>query len=146
MAGLGSPSEHLIDTVSAYFPAVLGALTVIPVFFIGKALFNRWVGLLAAALTAVLPGEFLGRSLLGFTDHHVAETLFTTTLMLFLILAVKAAKDKRLALDHVIRHDWAALRLPLLHSFLAGLWLGIYLITWGGSLLFVFLIAVYFGI
>jgi len=34
--GLGSPTEHTINVVSVYFPAVLGALTVIPVYFIGK--------------------------------------------------------------------------------------------------------------
>ena len=34
IVGLGSPSPELIDQVSVYFPAVLGALTVLPVFFI----------------------------------------------------------------------------------------------------------------
>ena len=42
--GLGSPTQHTVDVVSVYFPAVLGALTVIPVYFIGKELFNRWAG------------------------------------------------------------------------------------------------------
>ena len=30
--GLGSPSQHTIDTVGAYFPAILGALVTIPVY------------------------------------------------------------------------------------------------------------------
>ncbi|GAH57017.1 unnamed protein product, partial [marine sediment metagenome] len=89
LVGLGSPSSHTIDVVGAYVPAILGTLTIIPVYFIGKELFNRWAGILAAALVAILPGEFLNRSLLGFTDHHVAETLFTTVTILFLILAIK---------------------------------------------------------
>ena len=42
--GLGHPTQHLDDVVGAWFPAVIAALTVIPVFFIGKALFNKWVG------------------------------------------------------------------------------------------------------
>ncbi len=95
---LGSPSQRTIDVVGVYFPAVLGALTVIPVYFIGRALFNRWVGLLSAGLIALLPGEFLGRSILGFTDHHVAETLFTTVTMLFPILAIRSAKQRQLYL------------------------------------------------
>jgi dolichyl-diphosphooligosaccharide--protein glycosyltransferase len=78
LIGLGSPAQHTIDVVGVYFPAILGALTVIPVYFIGKELFNRWAGVIAAGLVALLPGEFLGRSILGFTDYHVAETLFTT--------------------------------------------------------------------
>ena len=82
--GLGSPTQHTVDVVSVYIPAVLGALTVIPVYFIGKELFGRGAGVLSAGLIALLPGEFLGRSILGFTDHHVAETLFTTIAMMFL--------------------------------------------------------------
>ncbi|GAG39985.1 unnamed protein product, partial [marine sediment metagenome] len=74
---LGSPTQHTIETVGAYFPAILGALVTVPVYFIGRELFNRTVGLLSAALIAILPGEFLFRSLLGFTDHHIAEVLFS---------------------------------------------------------------------
>ena len=65
-------SLQSMETVAAYMPAILGSLTIIPVYFIGKQLFNRWAGVVAAALLVVLPGEFLHRSLLGFTDHHVA--------------------------------------------------------------------------
>src|SRR4030042_287302 len=60
LVGFGSPSQHTIDTVSVYFPAILGALAIIPVYFIGKELFNRWVGVIAAGLLAIAPGEFLG--------------------------------------------------------------------------------------
>ncbi|MCD6300022.1 MAG: glycosyltransferase family 39 protein [Dehalococcoidales bacterium] len=96
--GLGSPAQHTVDVVSVYFPAILGALCVIPVYFIGKELFHRWAGVVAAGLIALLPGEFLGRSILGFTDHHVAEVLFSTTTILFLILAIKAARQRQVPL------------------------------------------------
>ncbi len=46
--GLGSPTQHTVDVVGVYFPAILGALMVIPVYFIGKELFNRWDGVVAA--------------------------------------------------------------------------------------------------
>src|SRR4030043_1040304 len=62
LVGLGSPTQHTVDIVGVYFPAVLGALTVVPVYFIGKALFSRWAGVIAAGLVVLLPGEFLGRS------------------------------------------------------------------------------------
>ena len=87
--GLGSPTQHTIDTVAVYFPAVLGVLTVIPVYFLGKVMFGRLAGLVGAGLIAVLPGEWLWRSSLGFTDHHVAEVLFTTTALMFLVMAIK---------------------------------------------------------
>jgi len=141
--GLGSPTQHLVDVVGAYYPAILAALTVIPVYFIGKALFNRWVGVLAAALVAVLPGEYLGRSILGFTDHHVAETLFSTAVMAFLILAIKTAKERQLTFGHLIRGDRAIIR-PVVYSLLAGVFMGIYLITWAGAPIFVFIIILYF--
>jgi len=141
--GLGSPSQHTIETVGAYFPAILGALVTIPVYFIGRELFNRNVGLLSAGLIAILPGQFLYRSLLGFTDHHIAEFLFSTTAALFLILAIKRAKEKETSFSHIRSRDWANLRKPLIYALLAGLALGIYLLSWVGGPLFVFIIFVY---
>ena len=144
LIGLGSPSEHTIDVVAVYFPTVLGALTVIPVYFIGKELFGRWAGVISAALIAILPGEFLGRSILGFTDHHVAEVLFTTTAMMFLILAIKASREKQLTINHLRHRDWATLSRATIYSLLAGIFLGIYFITWIGALFFVFIVSAYF--
>jgi len=141
--GLGNPSPHTIETVGAYFPAILGALVTIPVYFIGRELFNRNVGLLAAGLIAILPGEFLFRSLLGFTDHHIAEVLFSTIMVLFLILAIKSAKEKEASFSHIWSRDWKNLRKPLIYALLAGFVLGIYLLSWIGGVLFVFIIFVY---
>ncbi len=140
---LGSPTGHTIDVIAAYFPAILGALIVIPVFFIGKELAGRWAGLLSAGLVSLMPGEFLGRSIIGFTDQHVAETLFITVTMLFLILAIKAASQRQLTFGHLINTDWATSAKPIIYSLLAGISLGVYLVTWLGALLFVFIISVY---
>jgi len=142
--GLGSPTQHTIDVVSVYFPAVLGALTIIPVYFIGKELFGRWAGVLSAGLLALMPGEFLGRSILGFTDHHVAEVLFTTVTILFLVLAIKTASQRQLTFRHLKRGDWAVSSKPIIYSLLAGIFLGAYILTWAGALLFVFIISIYF--
>jgi len=141
--GLGSPTQHTIDVVSVYFPAILGALCVIPVYFIGKELFHRWAGVIAAGLIALLPGEFLGRSILGFTDHPVAEVLFTTVTILFLILAIKASRKNGLTFNHIKRRDWATITKPVIYSLLAGVFLGTYLLGWAGALLFVFIISIY---
>ncbi|MFC1982054.1 STT3 domain-containing protein [Chloroflexota bacterium] len=146
VAGLGSPSPHTVDVISVYFPAVLGALCVVPVYFIGKELFGRWAGVLSAGLLALLPGEFVGRSILGFTDQHVAEVLLSTVTMLFLILAIKSAGRKQLTFGHLKSRDWAANTRPLVYSLLAGVFLGVYILTWAGALLFVFMLSVYFVI
>jgi len=141
--GAGSPSKGLIETLGAYFPVILGALVTIPVFLIGKELFNKKVGILAAALVAILPGFFLQRSLLGFTDHHVAETLFSTLTALFLILAVKNSNQKGISFSTVWSRDWRTLRKPLLYSLLTGISLGLYLLSWTGGALFIFVIFVF---
>ncbi len=142
--GLGSATEHTVDVVGVYFPAILGALTVIPVYFIGKELFGRWPGIISAGLIALLPGEFLGRSILGFTDHHVAETVFSTVTILFLILAIKAARQRGLRFIHLYRRDWTKIYKPAIYSLLAGIFLGVYVLTWRGALLFVLIICAYF--
>jgi len=142
--GLGSPTQLHVDLVGVYLPAILGGLTVFPVFFIGKELFNRWVGIMAAGLIAILPGEFLGRSILGFTDYHVAEALFTATTMLFLILAVKSASQQELTFNHLKQWDWGMIKKPFIYSLLASLFMGIYIFTWLGALLFAFIVALYF--
>ena len=139
----GPPTPHTIEVVSTYMPAILGTLTLIPVYFIGKKLFNRWVGVIAAALVVILPGEFLHRSLLGFTDHHVAETLFSTVCILFLIMAVKRAREREISFDHILRRDWSTITRPLVYALLAGIFMGMYLLTWIGGLLFIFIIFVY---
>ncbi|MBS1263606.1 MAG: Dolichyl-monophosphooligosaccharide--protein glycotransferase AglB [Methanonatronarchaeales archaeon] len=39
--GLGAPGQGLVDTVGAYFPAVLGAATVVPVYVLGREVLDR---------------------------------------------------------------------------------------------------------
>ena len=148
LLGLGAPTQELMETVLAYYPAVLGALVVFPVYFIGKELYSRAVGLVSAFLIAILPG-FLFRSILGAADHHVAELLFSTVAMLFLVLALKEAKAcgaggvtfEQLAAA-VAKRDFSSLRKVLVFIFLAGFSFGLYALTWVGCVLFVFIVFV----
>ena len=143
LVGGGAPTLHTIETVAAYIPPILGTLALIPVYFIGKELFNRWVGIIAAALIAILPSEFLNRSLLGFVDYHVAETLFSTVCILFLIMAIKRAREREISFGHILSRDWSTITKPLVYTLLAGIFLGLYLLTWEGGLLVVFIIFAY---
>lgn len=147
VAGLGDPVHTLgqqgIETIAAWYPAVLGALIVVPVYFIGKELYNRKVGFFSAALFAILPGEVLGRSILGFTDHHVAELLFSTIAMLFLILAIKSAKENGITFYSIKGKDWGSLRKPMLYSIAAGIFFGCYFLSWVGAPFFVFVLLIY---
>ena len=114
-----------------------GGVVFIPVYFIGKELFGRWAGVISAGLISILPGEFLGRSILGFTDTHIAETLFSTVAMMFLIMALKRSNEGKVTFEHIRDRDWGALRKPVIFSLLAALSMGIYIYTWLGALLFV---------
>lgn len=83
-AGLGHPSERLTDTVAALLPAVLGAILVALNAALAQQLAGRAAGLLTGGMTALLPGYFLTVSSLGFTDHHVLESLLSVAILLLL--------------------------------------------------------------
>ena len=135
--GVGSPSAELVEKVGAYLPAVAGTAVCVPVFFLGKAVSGRAVGFLAAAILAVSPGHFLGRSLLGFADHHVLETLFSTLVLLFLILALKSFPS---GTPNGTDVNLRKLRGPLLWGLGAGFWLGCYLFSWSAAAVLVLVI------
>ena len=141
--GAGSPTQKVIETVGAYLPAIMGALVTVPVYFIGKEIFNRKAGLIGAALIAILPGQFLWRSMLGYPDYHVAETLFTAVTMMFLIMAIRRSRQNEVSFKSLWQRDWGTLRGPLVYSLLAGIVLGLYLLTWPGAGLFVLIIFVF---
>ena len=146
LIGLGSPSQHTVDTVAVFIPSVMAALAAIPVFFIGKALFNRWAGIIAAGLFVILPGEFMGRTILGANDMPAPEVLFSTTALAFLIIAILTARQRQMTFNHIKTLDRKIIFKPLLLSLLGGIFMGCYLITWQGALLFVFIITLFFVI
>lgn len=124
IVSFGNPTVGLINTIAPFYPAVMGALVSILAYFIGKALWGKPAGLFSALFLS-LSVPFLFRSLLGSTDHHVAEVFLTTMMMMFFIFSIKAEKNKK--------RFW-------LFTVLAGLSMGIYLLTWLGGVLFIFII------
>lgn len=131
----GRPDTSVIERVCAYTPPVLGALAVVPVYLLGVLLLNRTAGLLAATLIVISPGHFLTRSLLGYTDHHVLESLLAAVTVLLLAYAARLAGDDLSAGTPANR----GLRVPsrsTLTAVSAGVALGCYLLAWiGGALL-----------
>ena len=101
-----------VDIIGAYLPAILGILLLIPVFIVCWKLFNKWVGVIACAFVAVMPGELIGRTSLGATDHDALEIFLMMFVLMFLILAIKK--------------NW-------LFSIGAGVCLGIYNLNWIGA-------------
>lgn len=103
------------DFVAVWLPPLFSGITIITTFFIGKILFNKWVGIISAALLATFGGEYMARSLLGAVDYHCFEVFLTTVMVLFIVLAVK-------------KH-----RLFIMG---AGFFYGLYVVTWQGAILF----------
>ena len=132
--GLGNPSMHLVDTVGAIMPAVLGALLVFPIYFIGRELAGKSCGLISALIIAVIPGQVFSRTTLGFTDHHAAEILLSTIAMMFLLMALRSGR--RMTFDS-LKDDWSKFKSPLIFSALSGLFLGLYIDAWSSGFLFV---------
>lgn len=145
IVGLGNPSAETVTAVGAYTPVILGMLCAIPTYFIGRKLYGRKIGILAAATLALIPGQFLARSMLGFTDHHIAEVLFSVMTVAFLIYALDHAKSAGLNVDKIKNRDRNAL-VALGFAALAGVSFGLYMLSWPGALLVGFVLFIYFVI
>ena len=70
---------------------VLGLLAVLVAFFLTRRVFGRGEALLAAALSAVLPGHAL-MSCFGRVDHHVFEIALPSLALLGILAAQQAAR------------------------------------------------------
>ncbi|WP_440953194.1 oligosaccharyl transferase, archaeosortase A system-associated [Methanococcoides sp. FTZ1] len=145
--GFGSPSQDLINTVCVYYPAFLGALLVIPTYFTAKWVFDdRKIGLLAAILIAIAPGQFLSRSMMGFNDHHISETLLSTITAMFLIMALKTSRKNVFSFEDIKNRDLTSFKRTLPYFVLTGLGLSAYMTAWTGGVFFAFIIGVYIAI
>ncbi|MFN8600133.1 MAG: STT3 domain-containing protein [Candidatus Binatia bacterium] len=74
LAGLKPEQRSAIETLAAFVPPVLGALTSVATYALALRMTSRAAALLAALLVALTPAH-AWYSRLGFVDHHVAVTL-----------------------------------------------------------------------
>jgi len=111
--GLGNPSVKLVEFVAALYPILFALLVIVLTYFIGKKVFNEYVGIIAAAILSFLPANVI-LSNFGFTDHHIAES-FSLLLIFYFMLQEKDDLKKFILL---------------------GISVGIALLLWQGSILF----------
>ncbi len=83
-----------------FIPALFGALLVFPVYFIGKTLFGRKEGLLAALLVAIIPIHISSGhgSAYGLFDHDSLNLFLFFTTFFFLIKSIKEKSIQRTTL------------------------------------------------
>ena len=140
----GNTTDTFAMTIAAYWPCILAAVCVIIVYFVAKKLFDsRPIGLMSAFLLAIAPGQFLSRTIVGFNDHHVGEVLFSSLVILFLVMTLLKARDKKISFEDITKGKLSAFKPILLYAVLTGLAMGAYTLIWEGALLFAFIIGVY---
>ncbi len=99
-SGLLSPFMNDIDAIGysmQFVPALFGALLIFPVYFIGKTLFGRKEGIVAAMLVAIIPihiGSGHGSAYALF-DHDSLNLLLFFLTFLFLIKSIKEKESKK---------------------------------------------------
>jgi dolichyl-diphosphooligosaccharide--protein glycosyltransferase len=108
-------------------PAILGALSVLILYLIGKDMGGRAVGLFAALFLALAP-SFLQRSSLGFFDTEVPGVL---ALVLFIFLFLRAIEETR------------PLRSSIGYSLGAGAVLSYFILGWGAAYYLLDLVALF---
>ncbi|MFW9780274.1 MAG: STT3 domain-containing protein [Candidatus Heimdallarchaeota archaeon] len=109
--------------VAAYFqPAITGSLTVIAIYFLGKELANKKVGILSALLLAVSAGH-LQRTVVGFFDNEGLGILLLVVCLYFFARALRTGS--------------------IFTTVLSGISLGIISGSWGASTYVFNLLALY---
>jgi dolichyl-diphosphooligosaccharide--protein glycosyltransferase len=115
----------------ALFPAIMGALACLIIYFLGKDMGGKPVGMFAALFLALSP-SYIQRTSVGFFDD---ETIGIVALLLFVLMFLRAIEEER-PIDSTVKYSLGS-GLALAY-FVSGWGAAIYPI--GLTLLFVFLL------
>lgn len=97
----GAATRPEIISVGLLIPPIMAMLVVVVMYFVGK-IFGDWkTGVMSAAFTAVVSGQFFYRSFYGYMDHHIAEVLFFTIFCLFYMYTILVSKDIKIDLKDI---------------------------------------------
>lgn len=113
-----------------FLPSLYGALLVIPVYLIATLLFNRKVGLLAALMIPLIPihlGSGHG-SAYSLADHDSFILLLGTTLYFFVLKSLHENELKK----------------SMIFAGIAGVFLGMEVLSWAGAYFYFAFLALYF--
>ena len=112
----GATTRPEIIGIALLVPPLMGAVTVVVMYYVGKTCGDWKTGLLAAGFTAIVSGQYFSRSLYGYIDHHIAEVLFSAIFCLFYMYALLSEKDQKTDLK-----DFNTYKKTLIISVLAGI-------------------------
>lgn len=141
--GGGTATPQSTGTVTVAFPALLGALTVFPAYYFAKRAIGIPAAITTAVIVALLPGEFLARSVAGYFDHHVAEVLFSTAALLGFVASVDAARRSKLTPAEFLSGGWRLEWPSTIVMVLGGVALTAYILVWPSGVMFVAILLAY---
>jgi dolichyl-phosphooligosaccharide-protein glycotransferase len=78
----GATTRSAIIFTSGWVSPLLAVIMVPVVYLLGKTLWNWKTGIIAAGLISVVSIQFFSLSSYGWTDHHIAEVLFSSLFFL----------------------------------------------------------------
>ncbi|MEF8883619.1 MAG: oligosaccharyl transferase, archaeosortase A system-associated, partial [Haloarculaceae archaeon] len=144
VVGLGSPDDHTIRMVVLFAPAVLGAATALPVYYLGKRAAGRFAGVVAVGVLATFASTFVSRGTVGFADHHIAEVFFQSLAILTTIVAVSAAQQEKPVWELIAEREFGAVRRPVGWAAVAGAATAVYIWTWPPGVFLVGILGTYY--
>ena len=89
----GATTRVPLINMAMWLGPVLGACMVPVMFLLGKAIYNRRVGVVAAALVSFVSFRLFFLSSYGFVDHHIAEVLTTSLFFLAYGATLSSMRD-----------------------------------------------------
>lgn len=120
LAAGGRTNSDITQAIGFWLSPVLAAATVFLVYAVGKRMFGRTAGLVAAFIIAVLPGHIL-YSFVSELDHHVAEPLICLAIVTSLLAWEQTGNH-----DCRQKSGWIV----------TGFWFVFALLIWRGSVIF----------
>ncbi|WP_455391720.1 STT3 domain-containing protein, partial [[Eubacterium] cellulosolvens] len=122
-----------------FSPALWGALTIFPVYFLTKDMFGRKPALIAAFFMGIMSSH-IERSPLGFSDHDAMVVFFVVTSIFFLAKALGHIKERfwvkswRNPADITVgvKEFFKENPVPLAFSIMCGVSMGTVALTWKG--------------
>uniref|UniRef100_A0A7C3UB62 dolichyl-phosphooligosaccharide-protein glycotransferase n=1 Tax=Geoglobus ahangari TaxID=113653 RepID=A0A7C3UB62_9EURY len=124
-----------IINVIAFIPAVAGSLLPIPVYIFASSIFNKRVGVIAALLVVIIPGQLMSRSVLSFNDHHIWEVIWQTMTFALFVYSIKKWDAP---LNEILKN-----KKSFIYPILCGIFLALYILTWGPGFIAVLFVLVY---
>jgi dolichyl-phosphooligosaccharide-protein glycotransferase len=134
----GAATRPEIMYVAAWVPPLMGMAMVPLLYAVGERIADWKCGLFAALFGAVVSGQYFYRSLFGFVDHHIAETLFGTLFCLCYILALMEIRKNPVSFS-----DLDSLKRPALFALAAGVAFYLGLAVMPTMILFAMIVAIF---